>query len=238
MRVLKASLEDCDFTGLRFGLTNAPDAPATVFALSPALVPWGFPGRVITELNEVPMKHTSRLLWDARETSPDAPKVEARPSVGVLIRWMIKRDIPNAMMIDGASFRFPWAEEDWKASTGKAHQIQLVAEVDHTIAGFVAYELRYHSIEILRLAVSPEWRRLGIGRELVDRLIGKLHPGRRELLKVFVHERHLPSQLFFRDCGFRAERVVREFYEDTNDDAYLMTWRTDPSYGGIAGSIT
>ena len=40
-----------------------------------------------------------------------------------------------------------------------------------------------------------------------------------------VRETNLDAQLFFRAQGFRAVNVLRDFYEDTTEDAYLMQYR-------------
>jgi ribosomal-protein-alanine N-acetyltransferase len=40
-----------------------------------------------------------------------------------------------------------------------------------------------------------------------------------------VRETNLSAQLFFRSLGFRAVSVLRDFYEDTTEDAYLMQYR-------------
>jgi ribosomal-protein-alanine N-acetyltransferase len=37
-----------------------------------------------------------------------------------------------------------------------------------------------------------------------------------------VRETNLPAQLFFRAAGFRAVTVLRDFYRDSDEDAYLM----------------
>jgi len=36
-----------------------------------------------------------------------------------------------------------------------------------------------------------------------------------------VRERNLSAQLFFRAQGFRAVRVLRSYYEDSGEDAFL-----------------
>jgi ribosomal-protein-alanine N-acetyltransferase len=40
-----------------------------------------------------------------------------------------------------------------------------------------------------------------------------------------IRETNLSAQLFFRDAGFRAISVLRSFYDDTPEDAYLMQFR-------------
>ena len=41
-------------------------------------------------------------------------------------------------------------------------------------------------------------------------------------------ETNLPAQLFFKSVGFRAVSVLRKFYEDTPEDAYLMQFCCEP----------
>ena len=40
-----------------------------------------------------------------------------------------------------------------------------------------------------------------------------------------VRETNLSAQLFFRNSGFKAVSVLREFYDDTPEDAYVMQYR-------------
>ena len=41
---------------------------------------------------------------------------------------------------------------------------------------------------------------------------------------VCVRETNLSAQLFFRNVGFRATTVLKDFYDDTTEDAYLMSY--------------
>ena len=40
-----------------------------------------------------------------------------------------------------------------------------------------------------------------------------------------MRETNLDAQLFFRENGFRAVSVLRSYYSDTPEDAYLMQYR-------------
>ena len=59
---------------------------------------------------------------------------------------------------------------------------------------------------------------------MVQKLIGKLSPQRRTKILLEVRETNLAAQLFFRNVGFRATSVLRDFYDDTTEDAYLMSY--------------
>ena len=74
-------------------------------------------------------------------------------------------------------------------------------------------------------AVAPEWRRLGIGTQMVMKLVGKLSSHRRTKITLAVRESNLMAQLFFRAQAFKASKVMRNYYEDSGEDAYLMNYR-------------
>jgi ribosomal-protein-alanine N-acetyltransferase len=103
----------------------------------------------------------------------------------------------------------------------------MVAEHNHQIVGFMIYELHKARLHILNFAVSPEFRRMGAGTQMVLRLVDKLSQQRRHEILLDLRESNLDGQLFFRTQGFRAVRVVRSHYDDTDEDAYIMQFRLD-----------
>ncbi len=120
------------------------------------------------------------------------------------VRWMVRRNISDVLRIEDESFEFPWPEEDFIRTLRQRNCIGMVA-VD---------ERSETPLHLLSLAVEPESRRRGVGKALVDKLIAKLAEGRRNTILTEVRERNLAAQLFFRAQGFRAVRVLRDFYED------------------------
>jgi len=149
--------------------------------------------------------------------------------VCVHIRWMIRRDMPEVLDIENRSFEFAWTEEDFIRCLRQRNCIGMVAEHDERVVGFMIYELHKNRLHILNFAVHPEFRRRGVARGMIRKLIGKLSPQRRNRILLEIRETNLAAQLFFREVGFRAISVLREFYEDTPEDAYLMQYRYRPS---------
>lgn len=149
------------------------------------------------------------------------PKAQAR----VHIRWMIRRDMPEVLAIEHASREFPWCEEEFLRVLRQRNCIGMVAEYGERVVGFMIYELHKSKLQVLNFAVLPEQRRCGVGQQMVAKLVGKLSNHRRTRIALHVRETNLPAQLFFRDQGFRAAEVVREYYEDTGEDAYLMQYQ-------------
>ena len=155
---------------------------------------------------------------------------QGRQEVCVHIRWMIRRDMPEVLAIENRSFEFPWSDEDFIRCLRQRNCIGMVAEYDERVVGFMIYELHKNRLHVLNFAVRPEFRRRGVGASMIRKLIGKLSDQRRNRILLEIRETNLDAQLFFRDCGFRAISVLRGFYDDSPEDAYLMQYR----YRGVA----
>ena len=154
--------------------------------------------------------------------------------VCVHIRWMIRRDMPSVLAIEQNCFEFAWTEEDFIRCLRQRNCIGMVAEKDDEIVGFMIYELHKNRLHILNFAVHADQRRQGVGNSLCSKLFGKLSHERRNRIMLEVRETNLDAQLFFKNLGFRAISVLRDFYDDTVEDAYLMQYRYHPSASEIA----
>ena len=155
--------------------------------------------------------------------------LDGKQELKVHIRWMIRRDMPEILEIERQSFEFPWSEEDFIRCLRQRNCIGMVAECDERIVGFMIYELHKNRLHILNFAVHRSIRRHGVGRQMAAKLTSKLSHQRRTRILLEVRETNLSAQLFFRATGFRAVSVLRDFYEDTTEDAYLMEQLYQPT---------
>ncbi len=153
------------------------------------------------------------------------------------IRWMIRRDMHDVLAIDAASFPEPWDEEYFLRQLRCRDVIGMVAEGpsptgahDGPVLGSMVYRLHRERLELLRLAVHADHRNRGVGRAMLDKLIGKITSHRRTTIDLQVGESNLPAQLWLRACGFRATTVLRDAYEGsaTTEDAYRFEYRFAP----------
>ncbi|MFM7292269.1 MAG: ribosomal protein S18-alanine N-acetyltransferase [Planctomycetia bacterium] len=135
---------------------------------------------------------------------------------------MIRRDMREVLGLEQEAFEFPWSDEDFTRCLRQRNCIGMVAESGESVVAFMIYELHRSRLHVLNFAVARSHRRLGIGTRMMEKLIGKLTPERRSRIVLEVRETNLPAQLFFRSMGFRAISVLKDFYQDTTEDAYLM----------------
>src|SRR5712692_8588681 len=167
------------------------------------------------------MEGTPRARGEGRESVMNTGRTE-RQQLKVHIRWMIRRDMPEVLQTEQESFEFSWTEEDFLRCLRQRNCIGMVAEQGEKVIGFMIYELHKTKLHILNFAVYPTCRRSGVGAQMVAKLITKLSSHRRTRITLEVRETNLTAQLFFRAQGFRAVRVLRSYYEDSGEDAFLM----------------
>lgn len=148
------------------------------------------------------------------------------PKIDVAIRWLIRRDMQSILRIESSSFDFPWTDEDFLCCLRQRNCIGMVAEIVDTqqIVGYMVYELHKKKLHILNMAVCPNMRFAGIGRQMVDRLVRKLEQQQRNALLVMCREDNLDAQLFFRACDFRCVSTLKEACFDGRD-GYVMEFK-------------
>ena len=152
-------------------------------------------------------------------------RTPTKDRVRVHIRWMIRRDMPEVLRAEQESFDYAWTEDDFLRCLRQRNCIGMVAEHEDRVVGFMIYELHKTKLHVLNFAVAPAWRRVGVGTQMVTKLVGKLSSHRRTKITLAVRESNLAAQLFFRSQAFQATRVLRGYYEDSGEDAYLMHYR-------------
>ena len=55
-------------------------------------------------------------------------KANLKQALKAHIRWMIRRDMPEVLAVEGESFEFPWCEEDFLRCLRQRNCIGMVAE--------------------------------------------------------------------------------------------------------------
>lgn len=143
-------------------------------------------------------------------------------------RWLIRHDMPTVLEIERLSFDNPWDEADFVRCLRQRTMIGMVAEHEERVVGFMIYELHRRTLVLIDLAVHPDFRRRGVGRQLIGRLLSKLSHQRRNRLSVIVSDHNLPAHLFFRAIGMRASDIVRDYFEDAESgecrDGYFFSY--------------
>ena len=134
-------------------------------------------------------------------------------------RWMCNKDIPAIEKIEMQCFE----SDVWGASMFlRRDNVGGVCcdPISGKVVGYVVYRIKKQSLELVRIAVAPEYHRRGVGTVMVKKLYSKLAKGRTSVVTE-VPEQMLSMQLLLRSTGFKATRILKNSDPDA-DSSYLM----------------
>lgn len=157
------------------------------------------------------------------------------------VRWMIRRDMPEVLEIEQLCFDDPWPEDEFIAKLRQRNCIGMVYDAvydpkcpDYDVRAFMMYELHKTKLEILNFAVHPFCQRRGVGRAMINKLVGKLSKERRNRIVANVRESNADAHMFFKVQGFEATDILREFFAN-EEDAYRFVYRVVTPPAGEKG---
>lgn len=150
--------------------------------------------------------------------------------VEVQTRVMIRRDMPGVMNVERACYENPWTESEYLTVLQDGSVVAVVAEHQEIAVGVLLYARFRTHVKLINICVLPEFRRNKIGTRLVNLMKNDLNQFRRNKIVAFVRDSNLGTHKFLAKLKFEAFGVEREFYEDTDDDAYEFRY-TIPGCG-------
>ena len=136
------------------------------------------------------------------------------------IRRLSYADLPTVISIERRSFPTPWSLAMFVLELSKPDGICLAAKDEN---GLIAYLVcaRYDEVwHLMNVAVTPQHRRRGIARALVERLFSEAGEGARYTLEVRVS--NLAAIAMYEGFGFRSAGRRRRYYHDNGEDALIM----------------
>lgn len=106
--------------------------------------------------------------------------------------------------------------------------------VDGKIRGYVSLRIMYEEAQFSNVAVLPEFRRAGIGTELVKTALAFASEQKCDYAELEVNVCNEPAKALYEKCGFAVAGVRKKFYRKCDypsRDAYTLTCnlKTEPT---------
>ncbi len=135
-------------------------------------------------------------------------------------------DLPELLAIETASFIQPWSPGSFLSEIKKAPpSLYLIRkEPSACILGYICFWPVFDEIQMLNLAIHPDYRRQGLGRRLMTFLLGRA--GEKGISKVLLEVRasNLAAIGLYRSLGFEILYRRPGYYEPDGEDALVMEW--------------
>ncbi|MDE6357321.1 MAG: ribosomal protein S18-alanine N-acetyltransferase [Eubacteriales bacterium] len=142
----------------------------------------------------------------------------------IAIKKMTKEHIEQVYSIEEKCFSIPWSKKSFEKEINENKMaIYLVALKDEQVVGYAGMWHVINEGHITNVAVSPEYRRQGIGESLVNKLIEIAKEKEMIGLTLEVRTSNEIAKNLYKKQGFLLDGIRKEYYEN-KEDAFIM-WK-------------
>lgn len=146
----------------------------------------------------------------------------------IIIRRMREKDLDRIMEVEKAAFTTPWSRESFLLEINKNQLARyFIAEVDGLVVGYGGIWLILDEGHITNIAVDKEYRRLGIGKRILEELIGLCKECNIVAMTLEVRQNNEPAKNFYKEYEFIEYGIRPNYYADVNQDAIVMWKKLD-----------
>jgi ribosomal-protein-alanine N-acetyltransferase len=150
-------------------------------------------------------------------------------SLNVQIDRMTEHDLLEVCQIEGLSDLSAWGWDAYHKELEVAPEtVMLVARLNPPIegieiAGFIVARVIADELHVNNVAVRPEYQRLHLGRELLQRTLVQATQRGATVAHLEVRAGNEAAQGLYRRCGFQAVGRRKKYYRNPTEDALLMS---------------
>lgn len=138
------------------------------------------------------------------------------------IQRLQKEDIEQVVYLEKCVFTQPWKKDAIEKMSEDRNAIFLVAKINDEVVGNCALRMILGEGEITNVSVKEDFRRQGIARKMISRLLSE---GKKEGIQAFsleVRVKNLAAISLYESFTFKKEGLRKKFYTDPTDDAWIM----------------
>ena len=130
--------------------------------------------------------------------------------------------MPQIAEIETLCFTDPWSEKSVASELGNRLSLWLVAMDGDTVAGYVGSQSVLDEADMMNVAVHPDYRRQGIGRELVLALAEALQKKGIRGLMLEVRQSNAPAIALYEQLGFQQVGMRPNYYRNPKENALIL----------------
>jgi len=139
-----------------------------------------------------------------------------------MVVMMQEVDIAEVAQLEKKCFSDPWSENGLRESLRKPAYRMLAAKEDGKVVGYIGAYMVADELNITNVAVDPEYRRRGIGRELIDAMIHHAEKNRMTTIYLEVRVSNTAAISLYRAAGFDNAGIRKNFYDNPKEDGKIM----------------
>ena len=147
---------------------------------------------------------------------------------GVIIRRMQLDDVEQVHEIDQLSFSLPWPKTTYRFELQENElarcwvAVLTSPEGNGAVIAMAVVWMVVDEAHIATIAVHPNYRRAGVGTQLLQHILKSAVKERMFTVTLEVRESNSVAQAMYREFGFEVVGRRPRYYHDTNEDALIM----------------
>ena len=130
--------------------------------------------------------------------------------------------LADIVTIERESFSVPWSADSLRQAGEMENSIFLTVSADGCIAGFGCILLVAGEGELVDIAVSPAFRKRGLGQMLMTALLNEAKCRGAEQIFLEVRRSNASARHLYEKNGFFEIGLRKKYYRDPVEDAVLM----------------
>ena len=130
--------------------------------------------------------------------------------------------VPQVALLEQACFQDPWSERSISSELSNPLSLWLVALDGQTVVGYVGSQTVMGEADMMNIAVSAQYRRMGIAQELVERLVAALRERNVISLALEVRASNEPAKALYSKLGFLQVGRRPNYYRNPKEDALIL----------------
>ena len=140
-----------------------------------------------------------------------------------MIRKMEIKDADSVYRIENQAFFEPWSKKslikDLESNSFLSH---YVYEYEGRIVGFYIASHVLDEVEIFTIAVDSAYRKMGIGKAMLDHLIDISKKRNDKEIYLEVSTKNIAAINLYRKFDFKIIGIRKNYYQKLGEDAYNM----------------
>jgi len=145
-------------------------------------------------------------------------------SVVVMTPENIESFLDSILVIERGSFISPWSRNGFLQEVrNPISHLWAIMDEDGTAGGHICFWMFEREIQLLNIAVHPEKRGRGLGSHLLREMIRVGIERGMEQIWLEVRTSNTKARRLYEKLGFLAVGRRPRYYQDTNEDAIVMS---------------
>ena len=142
----------------------------------------------------------------------------------ITIRSLNNEDIPGIVDIEMQCFTTPWTHHAFRMELKNRMAVYRLAEVRGKVAAYAGMWLIIDEAHITNVAVHPDFRRLGLGRKIMETMVAEARSRNILRMTLEVRKSNKAAIQLYKDTGFLIAGIRPGYYYDNGEDAIIM-WK-------------